>query len=248
MKSLLSILLWCLYPLSPALRLYELTRHALRETLRCLSDERWIEWLLQDPDDPQGIARFERWIANMNAGIDLLVYLRAREMLGLPNHEWNAPREAPLQSRKSRSFEELWSSLEACILKFGDIERLAARRAQRLQRAASALPQSAQAPPTTTTTTIAPRTTPAAPLPTTTTIVSTGRAGLRVRAPPWRLATPYSPLPTPHSLEAQLPRPRPFMLLAITCSGVMPQCENRFTGLSHAGGTAVHNARETNFR
>ena len=201
MKSLLSILLWRLYPLSPALRLCELARHALQQTLKCLSDERWIAWLCQDPDDPRGFATFERWIANMNAGIDLLVYLRAREMLGLSNHEWTPPREAPLQRRKSRSFEELWFSLEACILKFAEIERLAARRAVRLQRTAATLPQAAQAPTPATTTTIAPRTAPAAPPPaTTTTIVSTRRAGLRaglrVRAPPWRLATAYCPLPT----------------------------------------------------
>ena len=40
----------------------------------------------------------------------------------------------------------------------------------------------------------------------TTLSVTRTRAGMRVRAPPWRNAIPYSPLPTPS--KRQLPRPR----------------------------------------
>src|ERR1700754_625816 len=132
--SLLTVLLWCLHPLAPARRLYELTRHTLQLTVRQLSDQRTIDWLCDDPDNPRTFARFETWIANLSAGVDTLIYLRARELLGLPNHDWIRPLEAQPQRRKSRSFAELWLSLERCILKFGDIERLAARRAIKLKR------------------------------------------------------------------------------------------------------------------
>ena len=133
MKGLLSIILMCLYPLSPALRMYELLRHALQQTLRTLSDERWIEWLMSNPDDPASFPRFEQWIANMEAGIDTLVYIRAREMLGLRTTTWAKP-NIPLQRRKSRSFGDLWYRLEHCIFRFAELDRLAARRAVKLRR------------------------------------------------------------------------------------------------------------------
>jgi hypothetical protein len=205
--TLLSVLLWCLYPLAPARRLHELTRHALHQTLAKLSDERWIDWLCADPDNPRGFATFERWIDNLNTGIDLLIYLRARELLGLPNHDWTPPREASLQPRRSRSFDDLWRRLELCVLKFGDLDRLAACRARKLERLyeAASLPRTAEesaiaarpAAATTTTTTLASATASAparaaATVTVTTTVPARTRAGLRVRAPPWPARLPIA--------------------------------------------------------
>jgi hypothetical protein len=221
LMTLLSVLLWCLYPLAPAKRLYELTRYALHQTLAKLSDERWIAWLCQDPDDPRSFPTFERWIDNLGSGIDLLIHLRARELLGLPNHDWTPPREAMLQPRRSRSFEDLWRRLELCVLKFGELERLAARRAIRLQRLLAAPPQTAEqlaaaawrAAAATTLASGSP-----APARAATTTAAAGvagvagaaaraRAGLRVRAPPWRSAIPCSPLPIPSRRPPRRTRP-----------------------------------------
>jgi hypothetical protein len=204
LMTLLSVLLWCLYPLAPAKRLYELTRYALHQTLAKLSDERWIAWLCQDPDDPRSFPTFERWIDNLGSGIDLLIHLRACELLGLPNHDWTPPREAQLQPRRSRSFDDLWRKLELCVLKFGEIDRLAACRARKLERLYAAPPQTAEE--------IAIAAWRAAAATTATTLTlqaadptrrqqqqqqqennkaTSARAGLRVRAPPWLATADY---------------------------------------------------------
>src|SRR5690349_18059761 len=142
---LLSVILWCLYPLAPAKRMYEAARHLLQLTVHKLSDPRWIDWLCENPDDRRSFPAFERILDTLNATIDLLIHLRAREILGLPNHDWSTPRQHELQPRRSRSFEDLWRRLELCVLKFGDLERLAACRARKLRRiyADMSLPRSA---------------------------------------------------------------------------------------------------------
>jgi hypothetical protein len=138
--SLMAIILWALYPLSPWKRYYEYARHLLKTLLTHLNDQRWIDWLEACPDDPQGICLFERIIDDLNAGIDLLVYVRAREILGLPLGKWKRPTPSPPQRRRSSSLGELFSRLEACTLRFADIERLAQRRAQKLARLLSTNP------------------------------------------------------------------------------------------------------------
>jgi hypothetical protein len=132
--SLMAIILWALYPLSPWKRYYEFARHLLTTLLTHLNDQRWIDWLEANPDDPQGVCLFERIIDDINAGIDLLIYVRAREILGLPLGKWRRPRPSPPQRRRSRSFHDLFARLEACTLRFADIERLARRRAEKLAR------------------------------------------------------------------------------------------------------------------
>ncbi|HEV7693102.1 MAG TPA: hypothetical protein VGO52_19865, partial [Hyphomonadaceae bacterium] len=65
--------------------------------------------------------------------IDIIIYQKARALLCLPQASWKRPRKLPLQPRRSRSFTEFFARLEACALRFGDIERLARRRAEKLR-------------------------------------------------------------------------------------------------------------------
>ena len=131
--SVMAIILWALHALSPMRRLQESARHLLATMLHYLSDPRWPAWLEANPDDPSGFPTFERMLDDLNAGIDLIIYQKARGLLGLPQASWKRPRKLPLQPRRSRSFAELFARLEACVLRFGDIERLSQRRAEKLK-------------------------------------------------------------------------------------------------------------------
>ena len=56
---------------------------------------------------------------DLSTGIDIIIYQKARALLGLPQASWKRP-----------SF----ARLEACAIRFADIERLAQRRAGTLKR------------------------------------------------------------------------------------------------------------------
>ena len=132
--SLMAIILWALYGLSPLRRLEESARHLLSTMLRVLSDPRWPRWLEQNRKDPSGYPNFERMLNELNAGIDLIVYQKARALLGLRPASWKRPRQLPLEPTRSRSFAEFWARLEACAERLADLDRLARRRAERLKR------------------------------------------------------------------------------------------------------------------
>jgi hypothetical protein len=130
----MAIILWALYPLSPWKRLYESARHLLQVILKNFRDQNFLEWLCARADDPEGVPYIERMIDDLNAVMDLLIYRRAREHLGLKPGPWSRPRPSPLQPRRTRSFNDLYFRLEACTLRFAQIERLARRKAQKLKR------------------------------------------------------------------------------------------------------------------
>ena len=132
--SLMAIIMWALHPLSPWKRYYEAARHLLDVLIRNIQEQRTVDWLCAYPDDPGGISHIERAIDDLNAGIDLLIYIRAREILGLKAGRWRRPKPSPPQRRRSRSFNELYARLRACGLRFSQIERLAQRRAEKLKR------------------------------------------------------------------------------------------------------------------
>ena len=138
--NLMAIILWALYPLSPWKRFYESARYLLDVLVRNIQDPRTVDWLCAYPDDPRGIPHIERAIDDLHAGIDLLIYIRAREILGLKPGRWRRPRPSPPQRRRSRSFNELYARLRACGLRFSQIERLATRRAEKLERLLAASP------------------------------------------------------------------------------------------------------------
>jgi hypothetical protein len=132
--SLMAIILWALHPLSPWRRYYELARWLLDVLIRNKEDPRTVDWLCAYPDDPRGISHIERAIDDLHAGMDLLIYIRAREILGLKPGRWRRPKPSPPQRRRSRTFNELYARLRACGLRFSQIQRLAQRRAEKLKR------------------------------------------------------------------------------------------------------------------
>jgi hypothetical protein len=86
------------------------------------------------------VACIERCLDDFNAVIDLMIYLEARAILGLPPASWRRPRPPPAQRRRTRTFAELLARAEACALRLADIERLAQRRAEKLERLLSTRP------------------------------------------------------------------------------------------------------------
>jgi hypothetical protein len=132
--SLMAIILWALYPLSPWRRLHELARHLLQVIVRNLTDPSTVDWLCANPDDPEGVARIERCLDDLNAFTDFLIYQKARAILGLRPTRWARPRPSPPQRRRAHTFSELYVRAEACALRFADVERLAERRAVKLAR------------------------------------------------------------------------------------------------------------------
>jgi len=131
--SLMAIILWAFLACPPWRRGYERTRRLLQRLLACLDNPRWTRWLDAHPDDREGVAYFERCIVDLNAAIDLLVYIRAREILGLAPARWRCIRPSAPQRRRSQSLDELRARVEACALRFTDMERTAQRRALKLK-------------------------------------------------------------------------------------------------------------------
>ena len=76
--SLMAIILWALFPLSPWKRYYETARWLLDVLIRNIQDQATVDWLCAYPDDPRGISHIERAIDDLHASIDLLIYIRAR--------------------------------------------------------------------------------------------------------------------------------------------------------------------------
>jgi hypothetical protein len=132
--SLMAIILWALNAFSPWRRLYAHAHHLLQVIIRNLNDQATVNWLCANPDDPDGIPRIERCIDDLKAALDLLIYQRAREILGLRPTRWHRRRLSPPQRRRARTLSELHVRLKACILRFTDIERVAQRRAEKLAR------------------------------------------------------------------------------------------------------------------
>jgi hypothetical protein len=130
----MAIILWALYPLSPWRPLYGLAHYLLDVLIRNIEDPRTVDWLCAYPDDPRGIPHFERAIDDLHASLDILIYARARELLGLKPIRLKRHTPSPPQRRRSRTFNELYARLRACGLRFSEIERLANRRAEKLKR------------------------------------------------------------------------------------------------------------------
>ena len=132
--SLMAIILWALYPLSPWKRFHEHVRHLIQTFLDALTDPQTLDWLSAHPEHPEGIARIEQGLDALAALTDHLIYQKAREILGLPYMRWMGMRSAPPHRRRANSLKELFARIEACALRFDDIERLAERRAEKLAR------------------------------------------------------------------------------------------------------------------
>jgi hypothetical protein len=194
--SLMAIILWALNAFSPWRRLHERTRHLLDTVLRMVQDKHSLDWVRAYPDHPHSIPLIERALDDLGSGIDLLIYQRAREILGLNPGPFRRPRRSPPQSRRARSFDELWLRIEACAVRFADIERLAQRRAEKLARLLATNPD------------LLPRA-GEGPRPLTEQQAGSGGGPIYLLAPPFEATAPPVPHQTAHaamSADASLPR------------------------------------------
>lgn len=75
-------LLWLiLYPLSPALRLYELVRWFLGRVLYGLEDP---DYIAEQEENPEELAKLDRWLCDMESLLHIVIGYMARDKLGRP--------------------------------------------------------------------------------------------------------------------------------------------------------------------
>ena len=134
MTELFLVLLRILFPLDPVARLREVTRDYLSEIMG------WLD----DPLDVAEIARRPDWLEILEAhiivaenGVELLITERARQIAGLPFIYTR--RMAPPHLRKVKSLSRLLNRITHLARLFHNLERLAARRADRLRSQQSPL-------------------------------------------------------------------------------------------------------------
>ena len=128
MVSLLLTLLRILFPLDPVARLREVTRDYINWLVACLADERKLADLRHNPLARAGFAAH---ILVAEHGVNLLIHDRARQLAGLPF--LYTPRMQPPDLRCVRPLAQLIDRLSRVAEAFHDLERRAARRAQRLR-------------------------------------------------------------------------------------------------------------------
>ena len=135
MVSLLLTLLRVLFPLDPVARLREITRDYINWLVSCLEDEQKLEDL---HTNPLARAGFAAHIIVAEHGVNLLIHDRARQLAGLPF--LYRPRMQPPELRRVRPLVQIIDRLSRVAEAFQNLERLAARRAQRIKRELSDSP------------------------------------------------------------------------------------------------------------
>ena len=129
MTELFLVLLRILFPLDPVARLREVTRDYLCEIMGWLDDPADVAEIAQRPD---WLEILEAHIIAAENGVELLITERARQIAGLPFIYTH--RMAPPHLRKVKSLSRLLNRITHLARLFHNLEALAQRRAQRLQR------------------------------------------------------------------------------------------------------------------
>ena len=121
------ILLMILYPLSPALRLYEFVRWLLSQVLS------WLEVL--EEEDTATLIRIDAFLAIIEQFLHAIIGKLAAEQLGLTFRKKPSMGLMPRPQRgKSLSRQHLFGRFERLVQMFQDIDRLVARRADFIRR------------------------------------------------------------------------------------------------------------------
>src|SRR5574339_1201856 len=135
-------ILTVLQPLCPALFLRETVRWLIGSLGAWLVDEDYAGWLKHSRDRGE-LRALLGFIVFIEEGLDLLVYVRARQKLGHKARPWGkaggkaggkARRRPDPPMGSPRSFEEIALRFERACLRFHEVERLATRRALKLKR------------------------------------------------------------------------------------------------------------------
>ncbi len=129
MIDLLITLLRILFPLDPVARLREITRDYINVIVSCLEDPTRRETIAATP---RMCAKLEADIAALEHGIRLLIHERARQIIGLPYTY--TPRIPAPEQRRARPLPQIIARLSRMAALFHNLERLAQRRATRMQR------------------------------------------------------------------------------------------------------------------
>ncbi len=137
MFELSQIILWVLWNLRPVMALEANLVHVLSEGFALFRDDETLAWMADDPDHAVIVLA---GLADAHVKLDLLIYLRACEIAGIPSRARTFTPNRTV-TRSGRTPQGCWSSFRRLALRFNDRERLAQRRAERLlsEREASPL-------------------------------------------------------------------------------------------------------------
>ena len=136
MFELQQIILWILWRLRPVMAVEANLVDILQSGFALFRDDETLRMMAEDPDY---CATVTAALADAHAKLDLLIYLRACELTGLRSRARDfTPNRTATSS--GRTPQDCWTSFRRLALRFNDRERLAQRRAERLQRESSNSP------------------------------------------------------------------------------------------------------------
>ena len=127
--DLSQIILWVLWRLQPVLAVEMNLADIIAAGFAMFADDDDLARM----DDPEHCAMILAGIADANVKLDLLIYLRACEILGIRSRARDF-RPSYTATRSGRTPQGCWTRFRRLALRFQDYERLAQRRAERLLR------------------------------------------------------------------------------------------------------------------
>ena len=129
MTELFLVLLRILFPLDPVARLREITREYLNWLVTCLEGPAKLNDVLTNPEACAGV---EAHVIVIEHGVQLLINERARQIAGLPFIYTERLKLVLLHRAKPP--RKILARLSRAAALFDNLERLAQRRAKRMQR------------------------------------------------------------------------------------------------------------------
>ena len=129
MTELFLVLLRILFPLDPVARLREITREYLNWLVTCLEDPQKLNDFLTNPEACAGV---EAHVIVIEHGVQLLINERARQIAGLPFIY--TERLKLVRLHRAKPPRKILARLNRAAALFDNLERLAHRRAHRMQR------------------------------------------------------------------------------------------------------------------
>ncbi|GEM_PF-431995 len=129
MTELFLVLLRILFPLDPVARLREITREYLNWLVTCLEDPAKLNDFLTNPEACAGV---EAHVIVIEHGVQLLINERARQIAGLPFIY--TERLKLVRLHRAKPPRKILARLNRAAALFDNLERLAHRRAKRMQR------------------------------------------------------------------------------------------------------------------
>ena len=134
MFELSQIIIWVLWRLRPVMAVEANLADIIATGFAMFSDETDLALM----EDPNHCAMILVGIADANTKLDLLIYLRACEILGIRSRAKDF-KPNRIATRSGRTPQECWARFRRLVIRFQDYERLAQRRAERLRSEQSPL-------------------------------------------------------------------------------------------------------------